>query len=336
MRCSCGLHKKLVGNIARSTSNIPVVAPSSTSLAHHSRTQTQFGAYLERSGTAGGDALEVPDVIISSDNCSFSWHFDLPQNFLSTSRSGMVIQSPPFNLGSGSQARFQFYPKGDSECQTQGMCSLWVLTDHQELSDLRLSINDIMRTSGSSEFCSLKDAVRGGVVEVRLELTKRVAPQKPPPSRQSLQLTGLQLAQWKVYQLDELLGKTPTALVTSQPFRFHHVLLGDMYLEAFLGVPYPEYCTLFFQCRVPTMKLQVDMEAGSAFQKSFVASGMSSHQLDQMNGNCLQVNLAAPGVLNPDGDLTVRCRLEKVISLPANLQHMIPQLDARAKWPKRL
>lgn len=84
------------------------------------------------------------------------------------------------------------------------------------------------------------------------------------------------------------------------------------------------------------MKLQVDMEAGSAFQKSFVASGMSSHQLDQMNGNCLQVNLAAPGVLNPDGDLTVRCRLEKVISLPANLQHMIPQLDARAKWPKRL
>jgi len=48
------------------------------------------------------------------------------------------------------------------------------------------------------------------------------------------------------------------------------------------------------------------------------------------------VNFEAPLVLGEDGSLTVRCNLEEVVTIPPGVRDMIPRLDERASWPKRL
>jgi len=177
--------------------------------------------------------------------------------------------------------------------------------------------------------------MRDGLLEVGLELDSEPASVSDPVEvQQSLQLTGLQRAEWQVFDVERLLRTG--RLVTSPPFRFHHVLLGDMYLELQPGIPHAEHCTIFFRCRVPTMKLRVDITVGSTFSKSFVALGRSTRKADLEAGNCLGVNLYAPDVLRADGALTIRCALEEVVQIPATLRDMIPRLDERAHWPKRL
>jgi len=84
------------------------------------------------------------------------------------------------------------------------------------------------------------------------------------------------------------------------------------------------------------MQLRVDISVGDAFSKSFVALGRSTPAADSKNGACLGINLDAPNVLGNDGSLTVRCLLEEVVQIPPALRDMIPRLDERALWPKRL
>merc|ERR1712217_193182 len=100
----------------------------------------------------------------------------------------------------------------------------------------------------------------------------------------SLKLIGLEQAEWQIFQVKQRLSAGE--LVTSPPFRFHHVLLGDMYLELLPGVPHPEHCTIFFRCRVPTMQLRVGIAVGTSFSKSFVALGKSTYEDDLKAGNC--------------------------------------------------
>eukprot|EP00811_Abedinium_folium_P002878 NODE_12648_length_1212_cov_3.655300.p1 GENE.NODE_12648_length_1212_cov_3.655300~~NODE_12648_length_1212_cov_3.655300.p1 ORF type:complete len:363 (+),score=126.82 NODE_12648_length_1212_cov_3.655300:109-1089(+) len=305
--------------------------------AQSTEATTQVGAHLERCGAVWGKAAAVPPVETSADSKTFSWRLELPPEILETFRQGEMIESQAFAIAPNSIARFQLYPKGDAGCKAKGMCSLWLLSDQDTLDGLRLRIGDTVRPAGHSEFCELAD----GVVDVGLELTTLLQPMPRPRVRQSLQLTGLQQADWRIYSLRDLyqhasVGGAGAELVTSPPFRFHHVLLGDMYLEMVLGLPYPTHCTFFFQCRVPTMQLRVSLQVGDFFKRSFVAAGRRTRVEDLREDNCLQVNLAAPGVLTAEGDLIIQCTLEEVISLPQNLHHMIPQLDARTKWPKRI
>jgi len=230
------------------------------------------------------------------------------------------------------------------------MCSLWLWTDQdqKDLGRFHLRLGTTERSGGASEFCRLEDVLINGMVEVsaRLEAADPAAESEgasaasdaaldaPIGATQSLQLTGLQLADWRIFRARRLLGSPD--LVTSPPFRFHHVLLGDMYLEMLPGQEHAELCTLFFRCRVPTMKLRVGLSVGATFSNSFESLGRNTPEDDLKKGACLQVNLKAPGVLTPEGDLAVRCVLEEVVSIPPALQDMIPKLDERAAWPKRL
>merc|ERR1712232_480869 len=109
-----------------------------------------------------------------------------------------------------------------------------------------------------------------------------------------------------------------------------------MYLELLPGTEHPELCTLFFRCRVPTMKLKVCLSVGDSFSNGFVSQGRYTPKQDLVSGNFLKVNLDAPDVLTDDGTLIVHCALEEVVSLPLALKDMIPKLDERAAWPKRL
>merc|ERR1712039_404967 len=162
-----------------------------------------------------------------------------------------------------------------------------------------------------SDFCQLTDVLKDGTIEVALQL-----PEEPPEAdtadpvvvQQSLQLTGLQLAEWRVFGIADLLRRPPAAgiegnLVSSPPFRFHHVLLGDMYLELLPGVPHPGHCLVLFRSRVPTMKLQVEISVGDAFSKSFISLGRTTPGDDLNTDSFLQVNLDASGVLEADGSL---------------------------------
>lgn len=311
---------------------------------------TQLGLYLQRCGAVWGDAPEVHGVVAADSGLAFSWRVDLPPDRLKRLRRGEPLESPPFSVESMGRARFQFFPKGDVDCAVDDLCSLWLWTDSEDPVRFRLRAGSCEREGGNSEFCRLEDALRDGVVQVGLELeavpsaggtAETAEPQtkgRPshPAVQQSLQLTGLQSAEWQIFNIEQLLRAGE--LLTSPPFRFHHVLLGDMYLELLPGVPHPEHCTLFFRCRVPTMKLGIDVSAGSAnaFSKSFVALGRSTPAADREAGRCLGVNLDAPGVLCPDGSLLVRCSLQEVVLIPATLRDMIPKLDERAQWPKRL
>lgn len=282
---------------------------------------------------------KVHDVVASEDGRAFAWNLELPPEQLDRIRGGERLESPPFALGPDTRARFHFYPKGDTACSTAGMCSLWLWTDAPEPRRVRLRVGEERRGGGASEFCLLGDALRNGVLEVGLEVDgapagERAADRGATSVHQSLHLTGLEVADWQVFDIQRVLASGD--LVTSPPFRFHHVLLGDMYLELRPGAPHPEHCTIFFRCRVPTMKLRVNIAVGDAFSKSFVALGRSGQDADVVSGSCLALNLDAPGVLCAEGSLRARCTLEEVVLIPAALRDLIPKLDERAQWPKRL
>lgn len=299
---------------------------------------TPLGEYLQRCGATWGDsAFEEYSVESADDGRTFTWRVDLPEDRLQNLREGEPIASPVFTFGpTGGRARFELYPKGDGE-KSQGACSLWLLTAEENLRPLSLRVGSSEeRKGGASSFCSLKEALAGGSsLEVRLQFEDcdalEAATSDDTGVEQSLQLTGLDRAEWRIFGVKQVMKKEE--LVSSPPFRFHHVLLGDMYLEL---LPGPELCTLFFRCRVPTMRLQVGISVGSMFSKSFVALGKADFKDDLQAGSCLEVNLDAPGVLSPDGSLIVNCALEKVVSIPSSLRDMMPRLDERALWPKRL
>jgi len=303
-----------------------------------SSSATNLGKYLMRYGGNSWDQLtEVHQVQASPDGRAFRWQVNLPEERLAAMRRGESIESPPFALGPGGRARFQFFPKGDSDTSTEGMCSLWLCTDSYERAPLKLALGSTVRDSGSSEFCRLQDALKGNAVEVSLLLDAAGGEELAGPQvqvEQSLQLTGLEMAEWRIFRASTSLRRGE--LVVSPPFRFHHVLLGDMYLELLPGVPHDEHCSILFRCRVPTMKLRVGVSAGDAFARSFEALGKSTPEFDLQVGACLQVNLDAPGVMDSDGSLKVRCILEEVVQIPPALRDMIPKLDERALWPKRL
>lgn len=303
--------------------------------------KTQFAEYLERSGAAWAGTAEVQDVASSEDGRSASWRVEIPEEQLTALRRGDVLESRPFMLpgtlagNRGVRARFQFYPKGDVECNTEGKCSLWLCTDSRVRVPLRLRLGETERESGASEFCNLEDVLRNGAVEVSVSLPETIDAAEPPAAvQQSLRLTGLQVAEWQIYNVTETLRSGE--LFSSPPFRFHHVLLGDMYLEALPGTPHQAHCTLFFRCRVPTMRLRIGLEVGGLFSKSIEAVGKNTPEDDMKADQCLTVNLAAPMVLNRDGSLSVKCILEEVVTIPPGVRDMIPRLDERALWPKRL
>eukprot|EP00747_Dinoflagellata_sp_TGD_P166668 gnl/TRDRNA2_/TRDRNA2_189814_c0_seq1.p1 gnl/TRDRNA2_/TRDRNA2_189814_c0~~gnl/TRDRNA2_/TRDRNA2_189814_c0_seq1.p1 ORF type:complete len:373 (+),score=64.57 gnl/TRDRNA2_/TRDRNA2_189814_c0_seq1:124-1242(+) len=301
---------------------------------------TRLGTFLEKSGAVWGEVCESHEVKMFDGGTGFSWEVEMPPERLATLRRGDSIESPPFAVGARGRGRFQLYPKGDAFCQDENMCSLWLWTDKKDLGRFHLRLGATERNGGASEFCRLEDVLINGMLEVsaRMEAVDAAAESEDvdqdAPATQSLQLTGLQLAEWTIFRARRLLGSPD--LVTSPPFRFHHVLLGDMYLEMLPGQEHAELCTLFFRCRVPTMKLRVCLSVGATFSHSFESLGRNRPQDDLKSGAFLQVNLEAPGVLTPEGDLAVRCILEEVVSIPPALQDMIPKLDERAAWPKRL
>jgi len=304
---------------------------------------TRLGQYLEACGANWGDVAEIHEVVAVEDGQSFAWQVDLPPERLAALRPGESLESRPFELlsrgGGVIRARFQLFPKGDADAKDKSSCSLWLCTDSREPVPVELRLGGIERPGGSSDFCRLEDVLKSGALEVGVRLApdagKAMTSAGSPAVQQSLQLTGLQLAEWRLFDAAELFRAG--ALVSSPPFRFHHVLLGDMYLELQPGAPHPEHCALFFRCRVPTMRLRVNLEVGEgSFSKSFEAVGKSTPDADLKNGRCLQVNFEAPSVLDADGSLVVRAALEEVVTLPAALRDMIPRLDERASWPKRL
>mmetsp|Transcript_75012 Transcript_75012/g.202660 ORF Transcript_75012/g.202660 Transcript_75012/m.202660 type:complete len:364 (-) Transcript_75012:104-1195(-) len=304
---------------------------------------TRLGQYLEACGANWGDAVEVQDIVASQDGQTFAWQVDLPPERLATIRPGDPIESRPFEfMSSGSsqgvRARFQLFPKGDSNASDPSHCSLWLSTDSRERLPIRLRLASTEREGGASDFCRLEDALSNGSLQVSVSLKDgRLADASTDVQKvqQSLQLTDLKFAEWRLFNAQELFraGK----LVSSPPFRFHHVLLGDMYLEFQPGAPHPEHCAVFFRCRVPTMRLRVKLEEGSgSFSKTFEAVGRASGEDDLKQGRFLPVNMDAPNVFESDGSLIVRAALEEVVTIPAALRDMIPRLDERASWPKRL
>jgi len=207
-------------------------------------------------------------------------------------RCGDLVESRPFRLHGGAEghsevrARFQLYPKGDSD-STEGHCALWLTTDSQTRMPVRLHLGSVQRDGGAADFGKLEDVLSAeGAVDIGVTLPDDAGEALAMPIvQQSLQLTGLQLAEWKLYNVKELLNAGQ--LVSSPPFRFHHVLLGDMYLELLPGHPFAEHCTIFFRCRVPTMKLLVGLEVGQHFARSFEAVGRSSVEQDLKEERCL-------------------------------------------------
>lgn len=310
------------------------------------RAKTSLGAYLESCGATWGDAFAGHEVVVSADRRAFTWGVDLSAERLAGLRRGESLESSPFALGPRSRGRFQFFPKGDMECKDEDMCSLWLLSDSNDHGRVRLRVGSVERDGGASEFCKLADVLpgQGSVLQLEAHLPESTADtdaasQPRDGVVQSLQLTGLQLAEWRIFQARTVLGTASgdgaPQFISSPPFRFHHVLLGDMYLEVLPGTT-SELCTLFFRCRVPTMKLKVEISVGDVFSNSLVAVGKNTLEDDLTAGIFLQVNLDAPGVVDADGTLVVRCALEEVVSIPPQLRDMMPRLDERAHWPKRL
>jgi len=331
-------HCVLSGNATGTNGSVQFYRALATSAAQPDGS-TQLGTYLRRCGAVWDAAPKVNSVMPAACGHSFTWRIDLPPARLQGLRRGDPCESPPFTLADGSRARLQFFPKGDRDCTADGMCSLWLWCESSSKRKIRLRAGSgDAHDSGASNFAPLHSILQDDAVEVSLEFadedTVPLPAVEPVMVQQSLQLTGLQLARWQVFNVGALMKAGQ--LVSSPPFRFHHVLLGDMYLELLPDIPYPGHCSIFFRCRVPTMQLRVGISVGDAFSKTFVALGCHTPEVDIKNGACLGVNLDAPNVLGSDGSLTISCFLESVVQIPRALEAMIPKLDERALWPKRL
>lgn len=300
---------------------------------------TALGEYLERCGAIWGDAYEVEPVSTSEDGRTFVWRVDMPPERLKALRRGDPLDSPTFVLPGGCRGRFQLFPRGDSDSSVDGFCSLWLCSDSQSESRIQLRLGDSKgRQSGASDFCRLEDALKNDVLEVSLTLDGVSNEEQPPEVEQSLLLTALKRAEWQLYRAERFFTGSAkgSEVISSPPFRFHHVLLGDMYLEMVPAFPHQRHCALLFRCRVPTMKLRITLGVGSSFSKTLIAVGRSTVQEDLKSANFLQVNMDAPGVLATDGSLTVTCTLDEVVAIPGQMTEMIPKLDERANWPKRI
>lgn len=295
---------------------------------------TTLGTYLQRCGANWGDAYDVEPVRDSGAGL-FSWRAEMPPERLAGLRPGDLLESPTFPLPSGCRGRFQLFPLGDTQ-EANGICSLWLCADAPVLENFQLRLGRVSRDSGASAFCSLEEALADGFMEVSLQLDAQSSVASPPEVEQSLFIEELQRAEWQLFQASRLKDAAVVQPLSSPPFRFHHVLLGDMYLELLPGVPHKEHCLVMFRCRVPTMQLQVTLSVGTSFSKTLIALGKATIEEDLKQQSFLQVNLGAPGVLAEDGSLTVRCQLDKVLAIPRSLQEMIPKLDERANWPKRI
>mmetsp|Transcript_20472 Transcript_20472/g.46345 ORF Transcript_20472/g.46345 Transcript_20472/m.46345 type:complete len:346 (+) Transcript_20472:47-1084(+) len=300
---------------------------------------TSLGTYLQQCGAVWGEAYEVEAVEASSD-WRFSWRVAMPPERLSCLRPGDMLESPTFPLPGLCRGRFQLFPKGENDEMEPGYCSLWFCADAPTVPKFRLRLGTVERTHGEAAFCRLEDALRGDVMELSLQLEDSEAVAPPLPDvEQSLHIKDLQTAEWSIFQASRLKDRaTSLAMqpVSSPPFRFHHVLLGDMYLELVPGAPSQNLCALMFRCRVPGLALKVSLRIGENFLKTIVAKGKATIEEDLTEGSFLQVNLNAPGVLEKDGSLPVVCTLEEVVSMPRQLAEMIPKLDERVNWPKRI
>eukprot|EP00913_Durusdinium_trenchii_P024867 g23341.t1 len=242
----------------------------------------------------------------------------MPPERLAGLRPGDLLESPTFPLPSGCRGRFQLFPLGDTQ-EANGICSLWLCADAPVLENFQLRLGRVSRDSGASAFCSLEEALADGFMEVSLQLDAQSSVASPPEVEQSLFIEELQRAEWQLFQASRLKDAAVVQPLSSPPFRFHHVLLGDMYLELLPGVPHKEHCLVMFRCRVPTMQLQVTLSVGTSFSKTLIALGKATIEEDLKQQSFLQVNLGAPGVLAEDGSLTVRCQLDKVLAIPRSL-----------------
>jgi len=135
-------------------------------------------------------------VTTSACGRSFTWLIDLPAARLQGLRRGDPCESPPFSLADGSRVRFQFFPKGDRDCTSDGMCSLWLWADSSCKQKIRLRAGSSdVHEGGATEFAPLDTVLQDDKVEVSLELVDE-APQDDTPVaepvvvQQSLQLTG--------------------------------------------------------------------------------------------------------------------------------------------------
>lgn len=305
---------------------------------------TTLAQYLDTCG-ASWESIEeriepVFPVEASEDGRSFSWKVNFSAGRLKRLQNETMVESPPFKLGNDANGRsingrLQLWPKGDANA-SQDSCSLWLCTDSRQDLPMKLTFGNVTREGGSSDFCRFDDVVQDDPMEVSVKLeTNENSSVSTAHVEQSLQMTGLQLAEWRLFNAAEVISNN--SVVSSPPFRFHHVLLGDMYLEIHPGKPHQEHCALLFRCRIPMMRLMVNLQIGQgSFSKSFHAVGNRQTDRDINDGDFLTVNLSAPGVFEPDGSLVIRAALEEVVTLPNALRDMIPRLNERASWPKRL
>lgn len=302
--------------------------------------RTSLGAYLESCGAVWGDAYEAEPVQLADEGRRCSWRVAMPAERLASLRPGDMLESPTFTLPGGCRGRFQLFPKGETDEMEPGHCSLWLCADAPVLENIRLRLGKAEAPCGSATFCRLEDALQGDVMDLSLELdTAEAAAQAPPEVEQRLLINDLQYAEWQLFQawrINEKARGNGSGFVSSPPFRFHHVLLGDMYLELIPDVPNKDLCAVMFRCRVPGLSMKVSLSIGTAFSKTLMSQGTATIQEDLVAGQYLQVNLRAPGVLAEDGSLTVQCALDQVVSMPRQLEEMIPRLDERVNWPKRI
>lgn len=301
---------------------------------------TALGNFLRERGADRISIAEVSNVEAAEDSNRFSWRVTLPYGGAGSFRRGDAIDSPSFRVNSRSRARIQFFPAGDSSCDQEGMCSLWVWSDGPGVRPHSLRVGNVERPGGATDFCRLDEVLQNDHVLIEMEVREdnadsmtSVAHQPRTSGGQSLHMTELQQAEWRIHGLQHF---DCAKAIESPPFRMHHVLLGDMYLEVHPNTPHEQFGTIFFRCRVPTMVLQVQICAGAAFSKTIMARGRSTHAEDVTAGECLVVNFRAPDVFDSKGDLCITAKLEEVVSLPKELHQMIPQLNERALWPKRL
>lgn len=128
----------------------------------------------------------------------------------------------------------------------------------------------------------------------------------------------------------------PTKII-STPFRLHHVLLGDFWLEFVPHTPNPGYGSVFFKCGYPDLGVKVNLQLlgpegdssssespePSNFSKEFVSLGRASIKEDIDAGAYLSVNFNQADSWAGDGEIRVKAQLRELVKLPGKLRGVV-------------
>ena len=137
-------------------------------------------------------------------------------------------------------------------------------------------------------------------------------------------------------------GSDANTPLISTPFRLHHVLLGDFWLELHPNTPYPNFASVLFKCGYPGLVVQANVSVVGASapdadgvttpvvycEKTITSTGQTPTEEDMKAGAFLSANFGEGLAASPSeptcwsgaGEIMIMVKVDRILQMPSNLK----------------